>query len=95
MGIVAPTGLDTRSLVFLHLRERGAMRAVATTTLAEDEALAEVRARPAMQGAALVDRVSTARRMSTATRALSGSPSSTTAASARLLRAGSPEQART
>ena len=55
-GIVALTG-STRSLV-LRLRERGAMRAVATTTLAE-EALAEVRARPAMQGAALVDGVST------------------------------------
>ena len=34
------------------------MSAVATSTLAEDEALAEVRARPAMQGAALIDRVS-------------------------------------
>jgi carbamoyl-phosphate synthase small subunit len=57
-GIVALTAVDTRSLV-LHLRERGAMRAVATTTLGEAEALAAVRARPSMQGAALVDRVST------------------------------------
>jgi carbamoyl-phosphate synthase small subunit len=56
-GLVALTGIDTRSLV-LRLREGGAMRAVATTTLAEEEALAAVRARPAMTGAALVEHVS-------------------------------------
>jgi carbamoyl-phosphate synthase small subunit len=57
-GIVALSGIDTRSLV-LRLREAGAMRAVATTTLHEPEALAAVRARPAMAGAALVEDVST------------------------------------
>jgi carbamoyl-phosphate synthase small subunit len=57
-GIVALTGVDTRSLV-LRLRDSGAMRAVATTTLAEHEALAAVRERPTMVGAALVSQVST------------------------------------
>lgn len=58
-GIVALTGIDTRSLV-LHLRERGAMRAVAVAgALGEDEALDAVRARPSMEGAALVELVST------------------------------------
>jgi carbamoyl-phosphate synthase small subunit len=60
-GIVALTGIDTRSLV-LRLREGGAMRAVATTTLSEDEAVAAVQARPAMTGAALVSQVSTEKR---------------------------------
>lgn len=57
-GIVALTGVDTRSLV-LHLREQGAMRAavVAGGTTAED-ALAAVRCQPAMEGAALVAAVS-------------------------------------
>ena len=58
-GIVALTGLDTRSLV-LRLRESGAMRAAASAgALDEQEALALVRGRPAMEGAALVAQVST------------------------------------
>jgi carbamoyl-phosphate synthase small subunit len=56
-GIVALSGIDTRSLV-LRLREEGAMRAVATTTLGEDDALAAVRAQAPMEGAALVAQVS-------------------------------------
>ncbi len=60
-GIVGLTGLDTRALV-LHLRERGAMRAVACAApMSEAEALAEVLALPRMEGAALVDQVSTQR----------------------------------
>ena len=58
-GIVALTGVDTRSLV-LHLRDRGAMRAVAVAgegTVAE--ALDAVRAQPSMEGRALVADVST------------------------------------
>lgn len=59
-GIVGLTGIDTRSLV-LRLREGGAMRAVAVDgTLEEADALAAVRARPSMEGAALVAQVSTA-----------------------------------
>ncbi len=57
-GIVALTGIDTRSLV-LRLREGGAMRAVATTMLAEEDAVAAARAQPAMTGAALAAHVST------------------------------------
>jgi carbamoyl-phosphate synthase small subunit len=58
-GIVGLTGIDTRSLV-LHLREGGAMRAAAVAGgLEEDEALEAVRARPSMEGAALVAHVST------------------------------------
>jgi carbamoyl-phosphate synthase small subunit len=58
-GIVGLTGIDTRSLV-LRLREGGAMRAAAVAgTLAEAEALEAVRARPSMEGAALVAQVST------------------------------------
>jgi carbamoyl-phosphate synthase small subunit len=57
-GIVALSGVDTRSLV-LHLRERGAMRAAAVAgDSAADEVLAEVRAQPTMEGAALVAGVS-------------------------------------
>jgi carbamoyl-phosphate synthase small subunit len=60
-GIVGLEELDTRALV-LRLREAGAMRAVAVS--AEDqlepaEALAQVRAQPAMEGASLVASVST------------------------------------
>lgn len=57
-GIVALTGVDTRSLV-LHLRERGAMQAalVADETTVE-AALATVRAQPPMEGQALVADVS-------------------------------------
>jgi len=58
-GIVAISGVDTRSLV-LHLREAGAMRAAAVTGEHDvDEVLAAVRAQPEMEGAALVNRVST------------------------------------
>jgi len=58
-GLVALTGIDTRSLV-LRLREGGAMRAVAVAaTLDEDEALDAVRLQPSMAGAALVAQVST------------------------------------
>jgi carbamoyl-phosphate synthase small subunit len=58
-GVVGLTGIDTRTLV-LRLRESGAMRAVAVAGgLGEDEALAAVRAQPAMVGAALVAQVST------------------------------------
>jgi carbamoyl-phosphate synthase small subunit len=57
-GVVALRGIDTRSLV-LHLRERGAMRAVAVTSdVPVDEVLVEVRAQPLMEGAALVGGVS-------------------------------------
>ena len=54
-GVVALTGVDTRSLV-LHLREAGAMRAVAAT---RDVSLDDVREHPGMAGAALVGGVST------------------------------------
>jgi carbamoyl-phosphate synthase small subunit len=58
-GLVALTGVDTRSLV-LHLREQGAMRAAAVARDVDvDEVLAAVRAQPAMAGAALVAGVST------------------------------------
>jgi carbamoyl-phosphate synthase small subunit len=61
-GIVALTGIDTRSLV-LHLRERGAMRAAAAAgDVAVDEVLAAVREQPEMAGAALVAGVSTRER---------------------------------
>jgi carbamoyl-phosphate synthase small subunit len=57
-GIVALTGVDTRSLV-LHLREAGVMRAAAATgSGAREDLLAEVRAQPEMAGAALVAGVS-------------------------------------
>jgi carbamoyl-phosphate synthase small subunit len=58
-GIVALSGIDTRSLV-LTLRESGAMRAVAVAGEATvDEALAAVRQQPSMEGRALVSGVST------------------------------------
>src|SRR5215211_5855791 len=57
-GVVALSGIDTRSLV-LTLREAGAMRAVAVAAESEvDEAVAAVRAQPAMAGRALAARVS-------------------------------------
>ena len=58
-GVVALSGVDTRSLV-LHLRERGAMRAVAVageSTVAE--AVEACREQPAMAGRALAGEVST------------------------------------
>jgi carbamoyl-phosphate synthase small subunit len=60
-GIVALDEIDTRKLT-LHLRDAGAMRAVAvadTAALSVDDALAQVRAQPSMEGAALVAAVST------------------------------------
>jgi carbamoyl-phosphate synthase small subunit len=58
-GVVALTGVDTRSLV-LHLRDGGAMRAVAVSDdVSADEAVEAVRAQPAMTGRALVEGVST------------------------------------
>jgi carbamoyl-phosphate synthase small subunit len=57
-GIVALSGIDTRTLV-LHLRDSGAMRAIAVSGDASvDEALAAVREQPAMQGRALASQVS-------------------------------------
>ena len=57
-GIVALTGIDTRSLV-LHLRERGAMRAaVVGGDVPVEQTLADVQAQPSMEGAALVAGVS-------------------------------------
>jgi carbamoyl-phosphate synthase small subunit len=61
-GIVALTGVDTRSLV-LHLREQGAMRAAAVVgDSSVDEALDAVRRQPSMAGAALVAAVSPSER---------------------------------
>jgi carbamoyl-phosphate synthase small subunit len=58
-GLVALSGIDTRSLV-LRLREGGAMRAVAVSGDAPvEEALEAVRAQPEMSGRALVEEVST------------------------------------
>jgi len=58
-GLVALTGIDTRSLV-LHLREEGAMRAAAVAGEADvDEVVAAVQGQPGMVGAALVAGVST------------------------------------
>ena len=58
-GIVALSGVDTRSLV-LRLRDAGAMRgAVVTGDASLDEVLAAVREQPPMAGRSLVARVST------------------------------------
>ncbi|MGI8421417.1 MAG: glutamine-hydrolyzing carbamoyl-phosphate synthase small subunit [Gaiellaceae bacterium] len=58
-GIVALSGIDTRSLV-LHLRDAGSMRAVAVAGEGSvEEAVAAVRAQPTMEGRALVSGVST------------------------------------
>jgi carbamoyl-phosphate synthase small subunit len=57
-GILALSGVDTRSLV-LRLREAGSMRAaVVTGDAALDEVLAAVRAQPLMEGRSLVADVS-------------------------------------
>jgi carbamoyl-phosphate synthase small subunit len=57
-GIVALSEIDTRSLV-LHLREAGAMRAIAVAGDASvDEAVAGVRAQPPMAGRGLAAEVS-------------------------------------
>ena len=58
-GVIAVTGVDTRSLV-LHLRERGAMRAALSAgDVAEDLLLTQVRAQPEMSGTPLARDVST------------------------------------
>ncbi len=58
-GIVALTGIDTRSLV-LRLREGGAMRAVAVATaMPEETAVASLQSQPEMEGRSLVAKVST------------------------------------
>ena len=58
-GVVALTGIDTRSLV-LQLRERGAMRAVAVAgDVSADDAVAAARAQTPMAGRALAREVST------------------------------------
>jgi carbamoyl-phosphate synthase small subunit len=58
-GIVALSGIDTRSLV-LQLREGGAMRAIAVAGEGSvDEALAACREQPSMAGRALAGKVST------------------------------------
>ncbi|HKU59376.1 MAG TPA: glutamine-hydrolyzing carbamoyl-phosphate synthase small subunit [Gaiellaceae bacterium] len=63
-GIVALTGVDTRSLV-LHLRERGAMRAaIVSDDAAVEETLDAIRSQPSMEGAALVAGVSPEREYS-------------------------------
>jgi carbamoyl-phosphate synthase small subunit len=60
-GVVALSGIDTRSLV-LHLRAAGAMRAAAVAGDASvREVLAAVRAQPPMEGRALTANVSTDR----------------------------------
>jgi len=63
-GIVALSGVDTRSLV-LHLRAHGAMRSAAVAgEESVDEVLAIVREQPSMEGAALVAGVSPSERYS-------------------------------
>jgi carbamoyl-phosphate synthase small subunit len=58
-GVVALSGIDTRSVV-LHLRDRGAMRAaVVTRADPVDETLETIRDQPSMTGRALVEQVST------------------------------------
>jgi carbamoyl-phosphate synthase small subunit len=58
-GLVALSGLDTRSLV-VHLRQNGAMRAIAVSGEASvEEALGAVREQPPMAGRALAAAVST------------------------------------
>jgi len=57
-GLVALSGIDTRSLV-VHLRDAGAMRAIAVAGEASvEEALAAVREQPSMAGRALASSVS-------------------------------------
>ena len=60
-GLVAIDGIDTRSLV-LRLRDAGAMRAAAVSdesVVTIEDALAQVREQPSMEGQALVAQVST------------------------------------
>ena len=63
-GIVALSGVDTRSFV-LHLRTHGAMRSAAVAgDVSVDEALTAIHEQPSMEGAALVADVSPAERYS-------------------------------
>src|SRR3954454_22217473 len=58
-GSVALSGIDTRSLV-VHLREAGAMRAIAIAGEASvEEAVSAVKEQPAMAGRSLATGVST------------------------------------
>ena len=58
-GVIALTGIDTRSLV-LRLRDAGAMQAVVVSGPASvEEAVAQAAQQPSMAGRALVDAVST------------------------------------
>jgi carbamoyl-phosphate synthase small subunit len=57
-GVVALTGVDTRSLV-LHLREQGAMRGAVASDGDVGATIDAVREHPSMAGAALVAQVST------------------------------------
>jgi carbamoyl-phosphate synthase small subunit len=59
-GVVALTGVDTRSLV-LHIRDAGAMQACVVTgdATSVEEAVATAAAQPSMEGRALVAAVST------------------------------------
>jgi carbamoyl-phosphate synthase small subunit len=58
-GVVALSGVDTRSLV-LHLRDAGAMRAaIVSGDASAEEAVEAVKAQPPMEGRALVAGVST------------------------------------
>jgi len=56
-GVIGVEGFDTRALV-LHIRQRGAMRAVISTETADrDDLLRRVQASPSMAGRALVEEV--------------------------------------
>jgi carbamoyl-phosphate synthase small subunit len=60
-GVVALDEIDTRRLT-IHVRDAGAMRGIVVSDRAQlppDEALEAVRAQPRMEGAALVEQVST------------------------------------
>ena len=58
-GVVARTGIDTRSLV-LHLRDAGSAPGVAVASgLPVDEAIEHARQQPSMLGRALIEDVST------------------------------------
>ena len=82
-GIVALSGIDTRSLV-LKLRDSGALRAVVVAGAGSVEQAVEVaRAQPSMSGRALAHEVSTALPYVYSDAGRTRSPSSTTAASAR------------
>ena len=92
-GVVALTGVDTRSLV-LHLRDGGAMRAaIAAGEVDVEETLAAVRALPGMDGRSLAAGSRPTSRTASAPARDRTSRSSTTGASARSS-AASPGAAR-